>query len=687
MMKQYLTSFLLLFLPNFAFAFGLDVNTPKTITASEIEYDIKSNSIKTIGGAEIKNEDGNRITLTDSYISNKTNNIDGYANNIELWIGESGKITADKISTNNKISTSENTNFTMCEGCDDYGNAWEISSSEIVHNAEKKDITFYNSLFWVYDIPVLWLPYLSMSDGTEKYKTGLLTPSFQSTNNMGTQFNFPIYVSISDTHDLTFTPSYLSDENPLFQIEHRLNKPHSNFFTNGSFTRNLEGDDRWFFEHKDTIELGEHMRASIFIERTSDTTYLQKYGFYNEEPYLDSGAKLEFFRESGYINAETHIYQELRDINSTTRVSGNVLPNIYGTYQTLPFFYDTYAVINGDILNTSNSTSSSQRFIGESRIISPWTLLGGTRLTLDLSARYDLYNFNNTEMADGTLYSGTKARFLPSGSVEFGLPMLKTGDRWTQILEPKISFTAMQNTSDYIYAKDNDSSAAFLSDATLFSDNRFSGLDLWENGTFADYGIGWTAFDNNGHNIDLFAGQSYNFTEILQTNSYTGFNDGQSDYVGHAEYRYLNDFSVYNRFRLSQDNLSLQHSETSLSFGDYSDYLKIGHIWNINDYDPLIPGPEKINQLAAGFGLKVTNRVGVNFEAIYNINYGTFQKQRGRLYYSHPCYFVALEYERDNAIKEDYVGNTTFGVKFGIPIDGFSSENSGGEQWYNSNVF
>src|SRR5699024_570039 len=101
-----------------------------------------------------------------------------------------------------------------------------------------------------------------MPDPSIKYKTGFLMPDFGSTNNMGTQINLPLYVNFSDTHDLTFTASYLTQENPLFQLEHRLNMAHSEFRTNGAYTHNRAGENRWYIFNNDVIELGEYARAT-----------------------------------------------------------------------------------------------------------------------------------------------------------------------------------------------------------------------------------------------------------------------------------------------------------------------------------------------------------------------------------------------------------------------------------------
>lgn len=667
-MKQIIPIFAICMYGASALAIGIDPNAPKTITAKKIEYDVKSESIKTSGNTEITNTSGQRLTLVDSYISKDGGNLSG--DEIKIWLGQHVYIESENITRDGDKTIARDAMFTACDNCDALGDAWQVSATKIVHNMDDRMLKFYNPVFWAYHLPVFWFPFFEMPDPGVKHKSGFLTPDFKSTNKMGTQINVPVYVFLSETHDMTFTLSYLTQENPLFQLEHRLNLDHAEFRTNGSFTHNRDGENRWHIFNDDVIELGENARATIFLERASDKTYLQKYGFYADQPYLDSGAKLELFGQSSYVVADAHIFQELRSTaGHWVAPSGNILPNIRATTQTAPIFAETYATFNADVLGISGSGTASQRMIGDARITSPWTLWGGNRLTLSLDARYDVYNFDNTELVNGEHFSGLKNRFLPSGYVEWGLPLYRPSQTWTQVIEPRARLTIMRRTSDEKFATTNDSVGALLSDATLFSNNRFSGLDLWENGNYADYGMRWSAFTNDGRTVEAFFGQTYDFQERDATDPNSGFRNGASDYVGRIAFDNDDWLSVTSRFRLGQNDLSLRHMETSAIIGNGGTYLDIGHIWS-QQFTDTYTRDDNINELMAGFGIKLTNRWSVRFNSIYNATYGDFQRHTGGIFYNHPCYYLSVEYRRDNAIKDDYVGTTTFQFRFGMSIEG-----------------
>ena len=666
-MRRLSFAFLPMFISSAAFAVAVDLTEPAFIQADKIEYDLKSETIKTTGKTEVTNKSGQKMTLTDSYMNRRGTDLSG--NDIEIWLGPHVYLESDNITRDGDITIAKDAMFTACKNCDSFGDAWDITSTTAKHYMDERMLRFYNMVFWAYDIPVMWLPYFAMPDPGVKHKTGFLMPNLESTNKMGTQINLPFYVYMSDTNDATFTFSYLTQENPLFQFEHRLNGSHSEFRTRASFTHNREGENRWHIFNDDIIELGDNARATVFLARASDRTYLQKYGFYNEQPYFDSGGKIELFGQSGYVVADAHIFQDLRTPGRNRAVpDGNILPNIRGIYQTAPMFASTYATFMGDILGISGDKASTQRIIGEARITSPWTIWGGNRLTASIATRYDLYNFNKTVMTDGDVYSGLKNRFLPSGYLEWGLPLFRPGKTWNQVLEPRARLTVMRHIKDSQFAQNNDSVGALLSDATLFSNNRFSGLDLWENGTFADYGLRWSAFSSSGKTIETFVGQTYDFTRREDTDKNSGFRNGQSDYVGRIGYT-QRWFNIYSRFRLAQENLELRHAETNFVLGNSRNFVNVGHIWSRQFYDAQTMA-ETIHEYAGGVGLQITDRWSVRWTAVYNATNEKFQRHTGTLFYEHPCYYLSFGYRRDNAVKADYVGDTTFQFRFGISVDG-----------------
>ncbi|MCL2757851.1 MAG: LPS assembly protein LptD [Alphaproteobacteria bacterium] len=659
------------------YALSVDLESARTITAERIEFDRRSQAIRTVGQAEMETADGQRMTWSDAHMEQRGALAGG--DNVQVWLGRRTFFSAERADRTDNITTAARVTYTACEDCDDGINAWEVTASRMRHDTDTRVMQFYNAVFWAYNIPIFWSPYLAYPDPTVRRRSGLLIPYMNTTTGMGTQINFPVYIALSDMHDFTFTPAHLTGENPLWQIEHRLNAERSQFRTTGSYTRNRAGNNRWHVFNNDVIELGDHARATIFLQRTSDKTYLQRYGFYDAQPFLDSGGRVEVFADSGYVRASAHTFQELR-VNPNRRTisqSGDILPNIHGVFQTAPLYADTYAFFTGDMIGIYNSQNADrmQRILGSVGVASPWIIRGGQRITLSAQARYDIYYFDNADMTrfeGDPNFTGTKTRFLPSGYIEWALPLINnSSENWTHVLKPRARFTMMRVLDSPAFT-DIDSAGSVLSDATLFSNNRFAGYDLWVNSNYADYGIDWSAFSANGISVSGFAGQTYDFSETAGLDPNSGFHAGRSDFVGRLSLEYKNWFAINNRARFYRDSFALRHIESMARFGK-TDFIEAGYIMAVQLSDPFTEESRQ-NEIAGGFGTGLTERWRLRARTTYNITDERIQRQQAGLYYEHPCYMLGLEYARDGAIRrgfgvdENYVGTTTIKLVFSLRL-------------------
>ena len=76
-------------------AMSINMDEPRTIVADKIEYDVKSDTIKTVGNTEIVNQSGQRMTLMDSYITQQGGELSG--DNIKLWLGNHVYVESDNV--------------------------------------------------------------------------------------------------------------------------------------------------------------------------------------------------------------------------------------------------------------------------------------------------------------------------------------------------------------------------------------------------------------------------------------------------------------------------------------------------------------------------------------------------------------------------------------------------------------
>ncbi len=658
------------------FAVMPNAKTPSTVTADKIIIDTTTGTARTEGKTVVKTQTGQTLTLMDANL-NRDLTV-GSVNDIEIYLSSQVRITAEEIVRESNRTTLNDLTYTACadkKNCDNV-EAWSISAKRIRHEQDLSTLYFSHGWFYVYEVPVLWLPWFTYPDPTVKRRSGLLFPTVGSSSALGSHIDIPLYLNFSNYHDMTIATTVATKDNPLLQIEHRLNADHSSFNTTGSYTYNRDHENRWHIYNSDVIELGSYSRLLLGLNRTSDKTYLQEYGFYNYQPYLDTSARLEGYSERSYVWMSAHTFQELRVKDKTMNVASipraDIIPNVYARAQTDPLFMESYLSFFGDVLGLSyhGSDTSSIRAIGSARYTFPFTIFLGQRVELSAAARYDMYYFNGTDLLnDLEPYSGTKNRFLPSGYVMWKWPFVKYGEKITQTIEPIARFVFIDRNTKTAFIN-QDSMGSLFNDTTIFSEQRFSGYDLWDHGSYMDYGVSWTAFDNaNKNSIEVFVGQAYDFYEPVDLDKNSGFRLGSSDYVGRVVLSAGKWLQIYDRFRLNQSTFSVQHNETTARLGDGKNYVRAGFI-STKQFDDAYITETSTQEIDGGFGLNVTKRWNVYAGARYNISDNYLQTMYSGVQYDHPCYTLGVLYKDDRAVKGDFKGNQTFQFRFALKING-----------------
>ncbi|SFV57917.1 Outer membrane protein Imp, required for envelope biogenesis / Organic solvent tolerance protein precursor [hydrothermal vent metagenome] len=93
----------------------------------------------------------------------------------------------------------------VISGCNPKDPLWQIEFSSSDYNKKTKWLNLYNTVLYIYDIPVLYTPYFGYSLDTTR-RTGLLTPSFGYSSNEGIYFEQPFYIAEQNWWDMEFKP-------------------------------------------------------------------------------------------------------------------------------------------------------------------------------------------------------------------------------------------------------------------------------------------------------------------------------------------------------------------------------------------------------------------------------------------------------------------------------------------------
>lgn len=229
--------------------------------------------------------------------------------------------------------------LSSCErGCPD----WKIGFSQADFNQTSAWLDVYDPVFYMYDKPLLYLPYLGFSTSRDR-KSGLLRPTVGISAKEGLVYIQPVYIATDPQWDFEFDPQYRSNRGAgLFGTFRFVDSPVSNgFATVGAFR-----DQQSFQKRYDLINQS-HYGAQLFYER--------RHLFALEEAGHQDGLHLDinYLNDPDFFNlqhthnsellATSQVYSRLNYAYATPEYYGGV----YGRY-----YIDTSKVSNEETNQT-----------------------------------------------------------------------------------------------------------------------------------------------------------------------------------------------------------------------------------------------------------------------------------------------------------------------------------------------
>jgi len=171
------------------------------ITADEAYYDYNSSDLELIGNITIM--EGASFSTRSGYAKINMQNDSGeltpmfaYAGESKMWLKcNNAEFDAQYYITKKSILSS----------CDVQDPDWKIGFTTGEYDREEEFLHTYNTLFYVADIPMFYLPYFAFPTDTTR-RTGLLRPEFSLGSSEGFYYMQPIYFAPQDSWDFQLNP-------------------------------------------------------------------------------------------------------------------------------------------------------------------------------------------------------------------------------------------------------------------------------------------------------------------------------------------------------------------------------------------------------------------------------------------------------------------------------------------------
>ena len=581
----------------------------------------------------ILDKDDNKYIFEDLAINLKTNEIAGKEIKIDFKNTYFGNEENDPLLKGKSSFSNENelkvykAVFSTCNTINKSCRGWELNAEEFKHDKQKKVFEYKNSWLKILDFKVFYLPYFNHPDPSVKRKSGFLTPSYGSSDSLGTQINFPYFKVLSDDKDITFNPRYYADKSFLLQNEYRQALENSNVISDFSFLVGDAGTKGHFF-YNQIGKIDENLSYKLNLKNVKGDNFLKTHKLKNSSPIITndsvlvSNVDLNWIFDDSDLNTSFRIYEDLSrnyhdryqyifpDFNYLKKIkipdnyNGNFNFNSYG-YNKL---YDTNIT---ETVLTNDFIFSSNEFINSKGIATDYDLL------LKNSNNYSQNSSKFNENANYNLFGILK--------VDTSYPLQKKLENYTNFLKPIVSFRYSPNGNTDLSSKD-----VFLNYNSVFGLNRIGESSQVEGGESLSLGLEFKRTDNFG--LDIL---DFRFANVIKNNenykmpAKSKLNKKKSDIFGNFNFRPSNNLKLEYYFSYDKDL-------------KYSNRDQLGIDFSVNNFLTNISYYSVHNDLPEQESIKNTNTFKLDNENIFMFEISKDLKDNFTQYYD-----LTYKYETD----------------------------------------
>ncbi len=573
----------------------------RTLRADSVTYDEESGEVRADGNVRLTDPNGPTAYAESAVISGDLRS--GIITSLSLVFGENTRLAAARATrSDNGLTVLEKAIYSPCEVCrDDPTPFWQFKARRVVHDQNRRSISYRHARFEIRGVPIAYLPYFSHPDPTVRRKSGLLTPTIGNSTELGEQVELPYFINLRPNMDLTLAPLFTTEEGVVGKAIFRHRTRRGRYELSGSIA------NAQTFDEDTGIQEGRTLRGHVFgqgrfqlnpvnqwgyeLELTTDDTYLRRFNisrqdrltnnlfFRRYEPDGDRTTYDGFFFDGLRVtddDATTPIVPALiahREVFADPILGGTVSLDVNALSLFRTETFDNDLATNGIDTQRGSLTATWNR-----RNVSAW----GDVLTLTALGRADIYYAQDMEVVTGTTLGVdgngntlliptlqdediTQHRLVTLAAVDWRWPFVKGAGDKRHVIEPivQLIYSPLGGNPDDI---PNEDSISFeFDDTNLFTFNRFAGLDVWEAGPRANVGLRYATYGTN-FSAGVLLGQSIRLQDQSEFPDGSGIEDEISDYVGRINFRAGNLIDFTHRFRLDRKNFDFSRNEIDLDF-------------------------------------------------------------------------------------------------------------------------
>jgi LPS-assembly protein len=548
---------------------------------------------------------------------------------------------------------------------------WQITARKVTHDQETHDITYRDAFFELDGVPIFYTPYFTHPDPTVKRRSGFLAPSFGNSGELGLSVQPIYYFALAPNYDATLSPIFYSKENPVLagQYRHLLERGRFQFDGSGTYASKpieQEGEPqpsgntfRGAIKGEGRFRLPQDWDSGFDLALTSDDTYLQRYGFSNEN-VLFNRLFGERFWERDYVTVNAYGFQGLREEDDQDLIP-IALPQAHVRLVSDPWRWGSRFSIDTDALALTRIDGLDTRRLSTTGAWQlPWYSPIGDRYELRLDVSGDLYQTDGDPQTYEENGSNVTGRVIPRATLHWGWPWIGEVFGASQVLEPVAMATVASSGHNSGDIPNEDSLDFEFDDTSLLDPSRFPGLDRVQGGSSIAYGLRFSTYTARPLISGIF-GQAYAFDQDAQFDPTTGLDEKLSDYVGRVNLTPADWLDLRYRFLLDQNNLSYVRNELEMVTGPPRVRFDVGYLMLKND--PAVQSTQEREQIRGGISLGVLDSLSLRATTTYDLAEDRSISDQLGLIYTHPCLQLLAGVERRNTGDRDAEPTTSISFR------------------------
>ena len=551
---------------------------------------------------------------------------------VSIRLNDGSRIVSSNITKNEDLTILSDAEYTPCKK-EEYlikdCPGWKLKSKKIYQDNSKKTIYYDHAKIYLFNIPVIYLPYFSHPDPSVNKRTGFLMPTIQTDKNLGDKFSIPFFFDIDKNKDLTFTPNFQSQANNFFNIDYRHLNNLGYFELEASIDDNEDNKgtrNHLFFDANIKNNVGE-IKATL--KTSNNDTYMRKNKI-NQLTVLESGVSFEKNDINSHFSLITSSYKHLtiEETNQWEYVYPKVVYNIDDLKLEL---------IDGDFSLLNNFTF--QKNLNDSYHTTIASKLNWNLNKIDNSSGLVFNNESFIKVVslsedNKNLKDDETIRFYPQLSSKITYPLFNETKSTNQTLTPIV----MPILAPYNNYSEHES----ITNSNIFSANRSSSIIKSESGPRINYGLEWFMEYKNDFDIKITTGQSLRFNKRKEDTS-----NEISDYYVSTNLIFENDKYFNNSIIIDRKNLDVKTNNANLLL--IYDKFKIGVDYDYNS-GKYFTASEQI-RLSNSF--EFIDNFKFNFTGAKDIDTNKNIGYQYGVLYENDCIGIDLNYYRDQTQDRD----------------------------------